>query len=177
MNLGLFVIRVVVGALLCGHGAQKLWGWFGGHGLNGTGAFFETLGLRPGRMHAALAGASELTGGALLALGLVTPLAAALISAVMLTAIWTVHGPKGLWVTDGGFEYNLVILAAAFACTAVGAGGWSLDHALGLEDAGAAWAVGALAAGAIGALAPVTGAEMGRSRAQPGDYRSPRPTH
>ena len=177
MNLGLLVIRVVVGALLCGHGAQKLWGWFGGHGLNGTGAFFETLGLRPGGLHAALAGASELTGGALLALGLITPLAAALISAVMLTAIWTVHGPKGLWVTDGGFEYNLVILAAVFACTAVGAGAWSLDSALGLSGAGAAWAVGQLAAGAIGALVAVTGAEMSRSRAQPRDYGSPRPTH
>jgi putative oxidoreductase len=177
MNLGLLVMRVVVGALFCGHGAQKLWGWFGGHGRSGTGAFFDGLGLRPGRLHATLAGASELAGGVMLALGLITPLAAALISAVMLTAIWTVHGAKGLWITEGGYEYNLVLLAVAFGVTAIGAGAWSFDHALGLDDAGAGWALAELAAGAIGTLVTLTVVELGKTRPAGEDFGSPRPTH
>src|SRR5258705_9169584 len=89
MNLGLLVIRLVVGLLLVGHGAQKLFGWFGGHGLDAAGASFEALGLGPGRRMALAAGGSEVAGGILFAVGLVTPLGAALLSAVMLTAIWT----------------------------------------------------------------------------------------
>jgi putative oxidoreductase len=111
--------------------------FFGGHGLDGTGAFFESLGLRPGRMMALAAGLAELTGGALFALGLLTPLAATLLIAVMVTAIATVHGRNGVWVTNGGFEYNLVLAAVPFAVASIGAGKWSLDHVLGLHVAGA----------------------------------------
>src|SRR3979409_2753952 len=111
MPLGLLVLRIVVGALFVGQGAQKLFGFFGGHGLDGTGAFFESLGLRPGRMMAIAAGLSELTGGALFALGLLTPLAATLLIAVMVAAIATVHGRNGVWVTNRGFEYNVVLAA------------------------------------------------------------------
>ena len=164
MNLGLLVIRAAVGLLLVGHGSQKLFGWFGGHGTDGTGASFDSLGLRPGRRMAVLAGISEIVGGALLAAGLVTPLGAALLSAVMLTAIWTVHRTNGLWITEGGFEYNLVMMAAAFGVTATGPGDWSLDHVLGLDLAGAGWALAALAVGALGAIAAIALARSSTQR-------------
>jgi putative oxidoreductase len=101
--------------LMMGHGAQKLFGSFGGHGPAGTGGFFESLGLTPGRQMAILAGVGELVGGALLALGLLTPLSAALLSAVLLTAAWTAHRAAGIWVTEGGYEYNLVLITGLFA--------------------------------------------------------------
>jgi putative oxidoreductase len=153
MELGLLVLRIVVGALLAGHGSQKLFGWFGGAGPDGTGSFFESLGLRPGRTMALAAGVAELAGGLLFAAGLMTPLAAALIIAVMASAIAVVHWPNGLWVSNGGFEYNLVLIAVAFSVTAIGAGKWSLDRVLGLDVAGAGWALGALLAGALAAIA------------------------
>jgi putative oxidoreductase len=164
MNLGLLVIRAAVGLLLVGHGSQKLFGWFGGHGPEGTGASFESMGLRPGRRMATLAGVAEIAGGALLAAGLLTPLGAALLSAVMLTAIWTVHRTNGLWITEGGFEYNLVMMAAAFGVTATGPGDWSLDHVLGLDLAGAGWALAALAVGALGAIAAIALARSSTQR-------------
>jgi putative oxidoreductase len=152
MDLALFALRVVVGLLLAGHGAQKLFGSFGGHGRAGTGQFFESLGLRPGVRHATLAGAAEFGGGLLLALGLLTPLGSAAIIGVMAVAILTVHGPKGPWVTEGGYEYNLVLITVAFALAAAGPGGWSLDHGLGLNTGGEGWGVAALAAGVLGGL-------------------------
>jgi putative oxidoreductase len=169
MEAGLLVLRVVVGALFAGHGAQKLFGWFGGHGLNGTAGFFESVGLRPGRTTALAAGLAELTGGILFALGLITPLAAALLIAVMGCAIWTVHRANGLWVTDGGFEYNLVLAAVAFAVSATGAGAWSLDHAFGFELAGTGWALAALAAGIAGATLAVAAGRLrfGRRHGHP----------
>jgi len=151
MELGLLVLRVVVGLLFMGHGAQKLFGWFGGHGLQGTAGFFEQgLGLRPGKVHAAGAGAAEFFGGLLLALGLLTPLAAAALIGVMTVAVATVHFSKGVWSTEGGYEYNAVLMAVAFAVTAVGPGNWSLDHELGFDVQGAGWALAALAAGVLG---------------------------
>src|SRR5512138_2995266 len=103
MSFALLVLRVVVGVLFAGHGAQKLFGAFGGHGIDGTAGFFEALGMRPGRRNAIAAGA-ELGSGVLLALGLLTPLAAVLLISVMVVAIATVHAPKGPWVTEGGYE-------------------------------------------------------------------------
>jgi putative oxidoreductase len=150
MNVALLVLRVVVGALFVGHGAQKLFGWFGGHGPDGTGRFFESVGVTPGRTLAILAGASEVLGGLLFACGLVTPVGAALLSAVMLVAIWTVHRRNGVWVTENGYEYNLVLLAVLFAVTAAGPGEWSLDGLLDLDVAGAGWALAQLAAGIAG---------------------------
>ena len=165
MNLGLLILRVVVGLLFVGHGAQKLFGIWGGHGLQGTAGFFEAIGLRPGRFHATAAGVIEFAGGALLALGLVTPFAAAALIAVMTAAVITVHGSKGLWSTGGGYEYNLVLAAAAFALASIGAGNWSLDHALSLSDHGVLWAVGALAVGLLGGIAAVvSGRSMARER-------------
>src|SRR3954451_12280460 len=131
MELGLLVLRVVVGLLFMGHGTQKLFGWFGGHGLEGTAGFFEQgLGLRPGKRHATAAGVSEALGGALLTLGAFTPLAAGMISGTMVTAIRKVHASKGPWVTEGGYEYNAVLIAAMAALAESGPGTPSVDAAL-----------------------------------------------
>jgi putative oxidoreductase len=155
MSLGLLVLRLVVGLLMVGHGCQKVAGCFGGAGPERTGAFFESLGLRPGTRMALMAGVAETTGGVLIALGLLTPVGAAILSAVMITATWTAHRAAGLWATEGGFEYNLVLLAALFALTAVGPGKWSLDNALGIDMAGDGWALAQLGAGLLGAAGAV----------------------
>ncbi len=166
MDLVLFALRVIVGLLFVGHGAQKLFGAFGGGGLTGTAENFEKLGLRPGRLHAIAGGSGEFLGGLLLALGLLTPFAAAALIGAMATAIWTVHMKNGPWVTKGGYEYNLVLIAVAFALAGLGAGGWSLDNALGLDMTGDVWALSALAAGLIGgALAVLSGRFYGQRRA------------
>jgi putative oxidoreductase len=106
-----------------------------------------------------------------LLLGWFTPLGAAAIIAVMVAAIWTVHGPNGLWATKGGFEYHLVVMAAVFALAGVGAGSWSLDHALSLSDSGATWAI---LAAVVGALAGAGAVLSGRESHQP--ERSPHAT-
>jgi putative oxidoreductase len=172
MSLGVLVIRVAVGLLFVGHGAQKLFGSFGGHGPEGTGAFFESQGMRPGRLMAVAAGAAELVGGALFAAGLLTPVGAALISATMITAMLTVHAGKGLWATEGGVEYNLVLVAAVFGVTAIGAGKWSLDHALGLHVAGVGWAVGELGIALAGGLMTIA---IGRPSVRHGAARRQMP--
>jgi putative oxidoreductase len=109
------------------------------------------------------AGVSEITGGMLIALGLVTPVGAALLSAVMITAIWTAHRSAGIWATEGGFEYNLVLLATFFALAGVGPGNWSLDNALGIDMAGDGWALAQLGAGLLGAALTVA---LGRASFQ-----------
>jgi putative oxidoreductase len=165
--LGLAVLRVVVGGLFMGHGLQKLAGWFGGHGLEGTGQAFESMGLRPGRVHASAAGVSETAGGALVAAGLLTPLGSAMLSGTMITAIRKVHAAHGPWVAEGGYEYNLVLLAALFAINDVGPGDLSLDERLGTRRAGAGWALAELAAGAIGSTAVVAMGERQPPAAAP----------
>ena len=151
MNLGKLAIRGVVGPLFVGHGTQKLFGWFGGHGLEGTAGFFESgLGLRPGKRHATAAGLSEAVGGALLTLGAATPAAAGMIIGAMTTAIRKVHASKGPWVTEGGFEYNAVLIAAMLAVTESGPGTPSVDSALFPKMKGTGWALLALAAGVAG---------------------------
>src|SRR3954452_25320854 len=155
MDLGLLALHGVVGVLLVGHGAQKLFGAFGGHGIEGTAGFFEGLGLRPGRLHAAAGGGAEVLGGALIALGLLVPVGALLVIAVMTTASRSAHKGKGPWAQDGGWELPLVNATAAFALTAVGPGKISLDHALGIHMAGAGWALGALAVGVAGGLGAI----------------------
>ena len=127
MDLGRTVLRFVVGPLFVGHGTQKLFGWFGGHGLDGTGSFFESLGLKPGKRHATAAGAAEAAGGALLTLGALTPVASGLITGTMITAIRKAHADKGPWVTNGGYEYNLTVIAAMLALVEAGPGRPSVD--------------------------------------------------
>jgi putative oxidoreductase len=151
MDLGRLFLRGVVGPLFVGHGTQKLFGWFDGHGPDGTGGFFESLGLRPGKRHATAAGWAETAGGALLTLGALTPLAQALITGTMVTAIRKVHVQNGPWVTQNGFEYNLSLIALTAALTETGPGSPSLDEGLfGGSLKGKGWALGALAAGVAG---------------------------
>ena len=128
MDIGRTALRLVIGPLFVGHGTQKLFGWFGGHGLDATAGMFEgKLGLKPGKRHATAAGASEAIGGALLTVGALTPVAAGLITGTMITAIRKVHAPNGPWVTQGGYEYNAVLIAAVLALTADGPGRPSVD--------------------------------------------------
>jgi putative oxidoreductase len=127
LNIGLLLIRLVIGVLFIGHGAQKLFGWFGGYGLKGTGGWFESIGMKPGVTVALMAGLTELVGGVLFALGLVTPLGGILIAATMVIAIAKVHGANGLWSTSNGYEYNLVLLAVTIGIALVGPGQYALD--------------------------------------------------
>lgn len=152
MKIGRLLLRLIVGGLFVGHGTQKLFGWFGGRGLDGTAQGFEMIGMRPGRRNAIAAGLSEAGGGAAIALGFATPLAASTLTATMLTAINRVHLKNGPWNSNGGYEFNLVMIASVLALTDAGAGDLSLDHALGLERSGPGWAVVALLAGAAGAV-------------------------
>jgi putative oxidoreductase len=151
--MGRLLLRLTVGGFFVGHGMQKLAGWFGGNGLEGTAQFFEqNLGLKPGRRHATAAGAAEAGAGALLALGLATPFAAAAISSVMFTAVHRVHWKNGPWSSNGGFEYNVVLVAAVLALVDAGPGPASLDALLGDGMEGPGWMLAALAGGVAGAV-------------------------
>jgi putative oxidoreductase len=164
MSIGLLVLRLVFGLYLCAHGAQKLFGWFGGNGLTATAGFFENIGLRPGWLHARAAGFNEFAGGLLIAAGLLTPAGAMLLIATMVAAMITVHWVNGPFGTKNGYELNVMIMAAVFCAAGVGAGRWSLDHALKINDAGWKWAAGAAVLGAIGGAGAVA---FGRSQPQP----------
>lgn len=153
MKIGRFLLRVAVGALFFGHGTQKLKGWFGGHGLDGTAGFFEQLGLRPGRRNAIASGAAEAGGGAALALGFATPFASAALIGTMLTAVHRVHLKNGPWVTNQGYEYNLVLILVAALLAETGPGPMSVDHLLGVERSGPGWGVASLAMGGAAAVA------------------------
>ncbi len=141
MGFGLLIARLVLGLSLASHGAQKLFGWFGGYGLKGTGGFFEGLGFRPGALFALAAGCAELVGGLLTALGFLGPVGPALIVLVMVEAMFTVHWPR-FYAQSNGIELPLMNVAAAFAIGFAGPGGISLDGALGisgLSRPGVAW--------------------------------------
>lgn len=129
-SIGLLLIRLVFGLTFAAHGTQKLFGWFGGYGIAGTGGFFESIGIKPGKPMAALAGLGEVGGGLLLALGLLTPLAAALITVTMIVAIATVHGKNGYWATAEGYEYNVAIIAVVVGVALTGPGKFALDALL-----------------------------------------------
>jgi putative oxidoreductase len=153
MAYGILFLRVIVGLLLFAHGAQKLFGWFGGPGLRGTAGFFGSLGFK--RQHllpmAVMAGVSE-SSGLLFALGFLTPFAALAIASVMVVAVGTVHWRNGLWVTNGGYEFNLVLWAVAIAVAASGPGRFSVDSALNWVDnlSGVWWGVGVLVVSLLG---------------------------
>ena len=156
MDTGLLILRVVLGLLLIGHGSQKLFGAFGGHGLDGTGGFFHSIGFRPGRPMALVAGLSEAGAGLLLALGLLTPLAVAGIVGTLFVA-GSVHAKGGLWGQNGGYELPLVYSVAAVALAFTGPGGYSLDNAVGLDDfSGIGWGVLAAAIGLLSGVVVVS---------------------
>jgi len=156
-NLALFAARLLIGAIFFAHGSQKLFGWFGGYGLKGTGGFFESLGMRPGALFAFVAGVGEFAGGILTLLGWLNPVGPSLIIAVMIVAIVTVHITKGLWNTNGGYEFPLANIAAALAISATGNGAYSLDAVASppiLANPSAYWIILAVAiAGALLSLA------------------------
>lgn len=163
MSVGALAVRVVIGGLFVGHGMQKLAGWFGGPGLEGTDKMMEALDLHPTRRNAFLSAATETVCGGMLVAGLATPVAAAGLVGSMITAIRTVHGPKGPWNSNGGWEYNAVLVASLFALVESGPGAVSLDAARGRARGGLGWAVGALAAGAAASTAII---EVGRRNAR-----------
>ncbi len=131
LNLGILILRLVLGLTFMGHGSQKLFGWFGGGGMAGTTAMMEKMRLRAAGLWALVAALCEFIGGLLLALGFLNPLGSLGIIASMLVAISQVHWPRGFWNTQGGFEFPLINLAAALALALTGPGLYSLDGALG----------------------------------------------
>ena len=152
MGLGTLAVRGTVGPLFIGHGTQKLFGWFDGHGLEATAGGFEQLGLRPGKRHAIAAGTAEALGGLLLTLGAATPLAGTLITGAMTTAIRKVHAPNGPWVTSGGWEYNAVIIALLAAVAEHGPGKPSVDAKVFPSWKGPMWAALSIGAGVAGSF-------------------------
>lgn len=148
MSIGLLTLRIVVGGLLIGHGTQKLFGWFGGHGPQGTGGFFSSLGYHPGVQMAVIAGLGEAVGGTLLAFGFLTPVAGTLVAIVMLNAIAAATLKKQFLL---GSELELLYLVIGISLVATGPGRFSLDRALGWDDniTGLWWAVGALVVAAV----------------------------
>jgi putative oxidoreductase len=154
LSLGLLVGRLVIGLMMIAHGSQKLFGWFGGHGLTGTGEFFGHLGFRPGRLFATAAGLGEVTSGLLVALGFLGPIGPAILLAVMIVAAISVHWRNGLFATANGIEVPLLYGSAAIALALIGPGRYSLDAMLGLTRAWTPAVIwGALAVGIIGGIA------------------------
>jgi putative oxidoreductase len=133
LDLGFLFARIAIGLLMAAHGAQKLFGWFGGHGLEGTGAFFGQLGFNPGRRFATLAGLTELTSGTLIALGLLGPIGPTLLLSVMIVAAISVHWQNGLFATGNGIELPLLYSIAAIRFALTGPGQYSLDAVLGIH--------------------------------------------
>lgn len=150
MKVGRLIARSVIGGLFIGHGTQKLLGWFDGPGLDGTTGMMESLGLEPARENAIAAGATETAGGAMILTGTLTPVAATGLIATMITAIRTVHWKNGPWNSDGGYEFNLAMIAALLMLTESGPGSCSIDRALGTDEAGSGRALLVLAAAAAG---------------------------
>jgi putative oxidoreductase len=154
-DLALLVLRLTVGLLFVGHGSQKLLGWFGGEGPEGTAASFDKMRVKEAPPAAYVAGTAEWSGGALLALGLLTPIACAALFGVMLGAIFLAHWPR-FWVQKGGFEYPLVNAAIVTMFGIGGPGAWSLDEAIGIEGVLARpWAYLVLACLAATAVAAI----------------------
>lgn len=153
MNAGLLVLRVGICGVLAAHGTQKLFGWFGGHGLLGTSQAFEQMGFRPGKLNALFAVLGEAGGGTLIALGLATPVAASAATATMISAA-AVHAPAGFFATQGGLEYPAVLGLSSAALALTGPGNWSIDALTGYRLA-RPWMAAASLAASIGASARI----------------------
>lgn len=150
IDVGLLVLRVLVGLPFAMHGAQKLFGWFGGGGPAGTARWFASLGFGDGRAAALMAGAGEIAGGLGLALGLLTPLAATAVIGTMTTAAFVNNAEGGFWSVRKGWELNGYLIAVALALAVTGPGAWSADAVLGLTLNGPLVGLGALVLGVGG---------------------------
>lgn len=135
-GLAALVLRVPVGLILAAHGAQKLFAWFGGYGLDGTGQWMASIGLEPGYLMALMAGSAEFFGGLALVLGLLTRPAAIVTAVTMLVAIFTVHIGNGLFMANNGYEYALTLFVVTLTLTIQGGGRFAVDNLL-LERFGA----------------------------------------
>jgi putative oxidoreductase len=171
MNLGRLLARMTLGGLFIGHGTQKLFGWFGGPGMEGTTGMMDKLEMRPARQNARAAGLSETTAGALIAAGALMPLAGALVTGTMATAIRKVHLDKGLWNTNGGYEFNVTLVAAVIALIDAGPGKPSVDDALGLRLRGSGWALLALGTGVAGAAGAIEAGKRKESATSTGRFQ------
>ena len=165
MKLGRLLARLFIGGMFIGHGTQKLFGWFGGPGIEGTTGMMGSLGLAPARTNAHAAAASETLGGIGIALGAFTPASAAALIGTMVTAIRTVHFKNGFWSTGGGYEYNLTIIAALLLLADAGPGPLSVDAAFGIEESGPGVALATLAAGVLGSTVTLAAAKAAHAKA------------
>lgn len=154
VSAALLAVRIVLGAYMVAHGAQKLVGWFGGYGLAATSQFFEQIGFRPGRVFAQTASVTEIVSGALVMLGLFGSLGPALMLSVLIVAMATVHWPNGWFVTANGIEHSLLFATGAVALALAGPGHFSLDTLIGLESLWSARLAGvAIAVACMGGFA------------------------
>ena len=153
LGIGLLVLRLVIGLAMAAHASQKLFGWFGGHGLAGTGGFFEMLGFRPGRAFALAAGATELVSGVLIALGFLGPVGPALMLSVMIVAALAVHWKNGFFAQSNGIEVPVLFGVGAIALAFTGFGAFSIDAATGIDTlVTPAASVAAILLGVLGAI-------------------------
>lgn len=169
MGIGLLVLRLVIGLTMVGHGTQKLFGWFGGHGLSATGDTFHGLGYRPGKAFALTAGVTEAAGGLMLAVGLLTPLAGAAVVGTMVNAVLAVHLRNGFWAQNEGVEYPIALMGVGVAVAFTGAGTYSLDHAFGWALQGGGWGIFGVAFGVLSGLV----VDLYRRHTLAGGRRSP----
>lgn len=152
MAYGLLLLRVVVGGIFFGHGAQKLFGWWEGPGLAGVRGWLGGAGYRMPAVMAVVLACSE-SSGLLFAFGLFTPFVALALTATMIVAVATTHWKNGFWSSKGGYEFNLSLVSVVVAVTMIGPGRFSLDRAFGWDDnlSGLWWGVGVVVVGALGA--------------------------
>lgn len=158
MSAGLLLLRLALGGIMAAHGAQKLFGWWGGPGLRGTAGMCDKMAYRAPFLMACSLGLAEFAGGILLAAGLLTPLGALAVVTVMINAVYLVHRAKGFFAANGGYEFNLLIAASALALLAIGPGRFSLDRAIGWDGniSGVWWAVGAAGLALVTAFLTLT---------------------
>jgi putative oxidoreductase len=158
MSSGLLLLRIAVGSIMAAHGAQKLFGWWGGPGMSGTAGICSSLAYRSPFLMAWALALSELGGGLSLATGFLTPLGAFAVTVVMLNAVYLVHWSKGFFNGNGGYEFNLLIAASSVELAAIGPGRFSIDHAIGWDDniSGFWWGVGVLGAAVTVAFVTLT---------------------
>ncbi len=173
MDTGLLILRIVVGFLLVGHGTQKLFGWFGGRGLAGTARYFGSVGYWPPKWIASFAITAEIVGGAALAVGFMTPLATAVVIGAMLNAV-AIHWRNGMWAADNGFEYPLLVAAAAATLAFTGAGAASLDARVGLGGPSIEAGIFAIGMGLLAGSALLVTRGAVRSEAGPASVPTPK---